>query len=349
MPNMSTNIAVPCCHKQPKNENERHGLVQQQVWYSKPRGRAKDAQGPVEGTGDCARRELGRLSKRRRVGREGRVGRPAPAAQGLSGDPRVVELADRALQRALRSREKRARSTGAYSPVVTQEGHFLAADDAWLPFLEEQGYAVVELSMDACSHERLLRLYREAVQLVNRDVVDASFPTRPRFETITAEHLPPYKTKGLQQFYGFASTPFADAARLEPEVRAVFAKIYGVEKGVVLFPRRVGNCPGEGQKRELAPPRPDAEPLLSKERGFVVGAGLPVPEATQRLPPARADGGVAPGEPIDARRAPNHGGLCSTRAPSWSMPDAQQPPRQQGRGQVGGEFSILQGETGGKV
>ena len=105
MPNMSTNIAVPCCHKQPKNENERHGLVQQQVWYSKPRGRAKDAQGPVEGTGDCARRELGRLSKRRRVGREGRVGRPAPAAQGLSGDPRVVELADRALQRALRSRE----------------------------------------------------------------------------------------------------------------------------------------------------------------------------------------------------------------------------------------------------
>ena len=44
--------------------------------------------------------------------------------------------------------------------------------------------------MDACSHERLLRLYREAVQLVNRDVVDASFPTRPRFETITAEHLP---------------------------------------------------------------------------------------------------------------------------------------------------------------
>ena len=127
--------------------------------------------------------------------------------------------------------KKRARSTGAYSPVVTQEGHFLAADDAWLPFLEEQGYAVVELSMDACSHERLLRLYREAVQLVNRGVVDASFPTRPRFETITAEHLPPYKTKGLQQFYGFASTPFADAARLEPEVRAVFAKIYGVEKG----------------------------------------------------------------------------------------------------------------------
>ena len=114
---------------------------------------------------------------------------PRPRREGLSGDPRAVELADRALQRALRSRKKRARSTGAYSPVVTQEGHF-AADDAWLPILEEQGYAVVELSMDACSHERLLRLYREAVQLVNRGVVDASFPTRPRFETITAEHLP---------------------------------------------------------------------------------------------------------------------------------------------------------------
>jgi hypothetical protein len=130
--------------------------------------------------------------------------------------------------------KKRGRSTSAYSPTVTQDGHFLAADaDAWLAFLEEHGYAVVELSMKAPSHERLLRLYREAVQLVNRNVVDASSPTCPRLGTIAAEHLPPYKTKGLQQFYGFASTPFADEARLEPEVRAVFAKIHGVEKGAM--------------------------------------------------------------------------------------------------------------------
>ena len=130
--------------------------------------------------------------------------------------------------------QKRGRSTSAYSPTVTQDGHFVAKDtDAWLAFLEDHGFVVVELSMKAPSHERLLRLYREAVQLVNRDVVDASFPNCPRFETITAEHLPPYKTKGLQQFYGFASTPFADEARLDPEVRAVFAAIHGVGKGAM--------------------------------------------------------------------------------------------------------------------
>ena len=126
---------------------------------------------------------------------------------------------------------KRSRSTSVYSPTVTHDGHFLVADtDAWLAFLEEYGYVVVELSMRVSSHERLLRLYREAVQLVNRNVVDTSSPTCPRFKTITAEHLPPYKTKGLQQFYGFASTPFADEARLDPEVRTVFAAIHGVGK-----------------------------------------------------------------------------------------------------------------------
>ena len=73
-------------------------------------------------------------------------------------------------------------------------------------------------------------LYREAVQLVNRATVDPECPSRPRLGTITADHLSPYKTKGLQQFYGFSGTPFADAARLLPAVRGAFSALHGTEK-----------------------------------------------------------------------------------------------------------------------
>ena len=195
--------------------------------------------------------------------------------------------------------KKRARSTGAYSPVVTQGDTSLLPTMPGSHFWRSKGTRWWNCPWKRIPHERLLRLYREAVQLVNRDVVDASFPNCPRFETITAEHLPPYKTKGLQQFYGFASTPFADEARLDPEVRAVFAAILRRgERRHVLFPRRARDCPGEGEERELAPPGPDLEPVLSKERGFVVGARVPLPETAERLPKAGADGGVAPGRQL---------------------------------------------------
>ena len=131
--------------------------------------------------------------------------------------------------------QKRGRSTkNAYSPTVTQDGHFAARDDAWLAFLEENGFA----------------------------------PRSPR------------------RFRG---------------------RSWRRERRHVLLPRRARDFPGKGEERELAPPGPDVEPVLSKERGFVVGARVPVPEATRRLPAISTDGGLASPSPVDGRRAPNDG------------------------------------------
>lgn len=112
-----------------------------------------------------------------------------------------------------------------FSPQLTTDGHFTDFDLA-AEYAHQHGFCVLEL-VDFPEYERLIELYRRSVQLVNKAVIDPESPDCPDISKITADHLPPYKTKGLQQFYGFCHTPFANACREVPAVKAFFSKLYG--------------------------------------------------------------------------------------------------------------------------
>jgi hypothetical protein len=112
-----------------------------------------------------------------------------------------------------------------FSPQLTTDGHFVADSDSAAEYAHQHGFCVLEL-VDFPEYERLIELYRRSVQLVNKAVIDPESPDCPDISKITADHLPPYKTKGLQQFYGFCHTPFANACREVPAVKAFFSKLY---------------------------------------------------------------------------------------------------------------------------
>ena len=124
---------------------------------------------------------------------------------------------------------KRAATQSAFlSRPPCQNGHFdVNEHQAWTKYLEAHGYVVLELKMTREEHAAHVFRFRQAVQLVNRHTIDEENQEAPRLAKIQAGNLPPYKTKGLQQFYGFCHTPFADAMRTIPEVRRVFERIYG--------------------------------------------------------------------------------------------------------------------------
>ena len=129
-----------------------------------------------------------------------------------------------------RNAKKTAKTTRYLEKGVCHEGHFHVDNvKEWLEYANEHGFVVLELKMTVEEYNKMIKLFCISVQLVNKTVIDTEHPDCPRLEKIKAEHLPPFKAKGLQQFYGFCNTPFCDAMRLYPEMRFIFGKIYGVE------------------------------------------------------------------------------------------------------------------------
>ena len=113
-----------------------------------------------------------------------------------------------------------------FSPQLTTKGHFVSDMEAASEYAHEHGFCVVELDLSLEEYNRLITLYRQSVQLVNKEIIDPESPTCPHINKINADHLPPYKTKGLQQFYGFCHTPFANACREIAAIKRLFSILY---------------------------------------------------------------------------------------------------------------------------
>ena len=123
---------------------------------------------------------------------------------------------------------------GYLSNKTCKEGHFHLKDEkGWLEHLDEKGFAVIEMELPEYSN--LIKSFRRSVQLVNRETIDEKNPTCPSLDKIKQEHIPPLKNKGLQKYYGFAHTPFADKMRGHPSIRGVFEKIHKTNQLICSF------------------------------------------------------------------------------------------------------------------
>ncbi len=113
-----------------------------------------------------------------------------------------------------------------FSPPLHSKGHFVSDMDLASEYAQKNGYCVLEIDMSQSEYNTMVDLYCRSVQLVNKATIDLQYPECPDITKITADHLPPYKTKGLQQYYGFCHTPFANAMREIPIVKTFFSKLY---------------------------------------------------------------------------------------------------------------------------